>query len=293
MTASGGTVIVGLDDLPRGVLLWRTIVTWIGGIGVILLAMILLPVLNIGGMQLLRNADFNTLGKIMPRAKEIALSIGAAYAALTLACGLGYVWSGMSGFNAFTYAMSTVATGGMTNHDRSFADFTPAAQYVAIVFMLLGAMSFIRYVQIARGDPGRVPARHPDPGVPGDLRRLRAGAGRGAGAERRADRRAHGPRGALQPRVGDHHHRLRLDRLLALGAARPDAVLLRDDDLRLLRLDHRRPQGVPLPAARRRHRRRGAAAAQPERRPHPALPGPAGLERGARTRWSPSSCSTS
>ncbi len=154
MTASGGTVIVGLDHLPRGVLLWRTIVTWIGGIGVILLAMILLPVLNIGGMQLLRNADFNTLGKIMPRAKEIALSIGAAYAALTLACALGYLWSGMSGFNAWTYAMSTVATGGMTNHDRSFADFSPAAQYVAIVFMLLGAMSFIRYVQIARGDPG-------------------------------------------------------------------------------------------------------------------------------------------
>ena len=72
MTTTGGTVIVGLDHLPRGALLWRGLVTWAGGIGVVLLAMILLPVLNVGGMQVLRSGDFNTLGKIMPRAKEIA-----------------------------------------------------------------------------------------------------------------------------------------------------------------------------------------------------------------------------
>ena len=70
MTTTGGTVIVGLDHLARGALLWRGLVTWIGGMGVILLAMILLPVLNIGGMQMLRNADFATLDKVMPRAKD-------------------------------------------------------------------------------------------------------------------------------------------------------------------------------------------------------------------------------
>ena len=83
MTTTGGTVIVGLDHLARGALLWRGLVNWIGGMGVILLALILLPVLNVGGMQLLRNADFATLDKVMPRAKSIALSIGAVYLALT------------------------------------------------------------------------------------------------------------------------------------------------------------------------------------------------------------------
>lgn len=153
LTATGSTVIVGLDALPRGVLLWRIVVTWIGGIGVILLAMILLPVLNIGGMQLLRNADFNTLGKIMPRAKAIALSIGSVYAGLTLICALAYGWAGMEGFDALVHAMSTIATGGMANRDSSFAEFTPSAQWVATVFMLVGSLSFIRYVQALRGEP--------------------------------------------------------------------------------------------------------------------------------------------
>ncbi len=153
LTTSGGTVIVGLDGLPRGALLWRVLNTWVGGIGVILLAMILLPILNIGGMQLLRNADFNTLGKVMPRAKAIAASIGVVYATLTLACALGYVWAGMAGFDALVHAMSTVATGGMANRDNSFADFSPAAQWIATAFMLLGSMSFVRFVQVARGEP--------------------------------------------------------------------------------------------------------------------------------------------
>jgi trk system potassium uptake protein TrkH len=153
LTTSGGTVITGLDALPRSVLLWRGIVTWVGGIGVILLAMILLPVLNIGGMQLLRNADFNTLGKIMPRAKAIATSIGSVYAGLTLICALGYVWAGMDGFDAFVHAMSTLATGGMANSDSSFANVSPAAQWVGTVFMLIGSLSFVRYVQLVRGEP--------------------------------------------------------------------------------------------------------------------------------------------
>lgn len=152
MTTTGATVITGIDGLPRGALLWRLMVTWIGGIGVILLAMILLPILNIGGMQLLRNADFNTLGKIMPRAKSIALSIGAVYAALTLICALGFVWADMSGFDAICHAMSAIGTGGMGNYDSSFAGFSPAAQYVATFFMLAGALSFVRYIQLARGD---------------------------------------------------------------------------------------------------------------------------------------------
>ena len=153
LTTSGGTVISGLDSLPRSVLLWRGIVTWVGGIGVILLAMILLPVLNVGGMQLLRTSDFNTLGKIMPRAKAIATSIGSVYAGLTLICALGYVWAGMDGFDGFVHAMATLATGGMANSDSSFTKVSPAAQWVGTIFMLIGSLSFVRYVQLMRGEP--------------------------------------------------------------------------------------------------------------------------------------------
>ncbi|MBP7241572.1 TrkH family potassium uptake protein [Amaricoccus sp.] len=153
MTTTGATVIVGLDDLPRGVLAWRSLVTWIGGIGVVLLAIILLPVLGVGGMQLLRSSDFNTLGKVMPKAKEIALSFSAVYLALTLACTLGYVWGGLSEFDALTHAMSTIATGGMGNYDASFINFSATTQYVGAVFMLLGGMSFVRFVQLGAGDP--------------------------------------------------------------------------------------------------------------------------------------------
>ncbi|HRO11655.1 TrkH family potassium uptake protein [Amaricoccus sp.] len=153
LTTTGSTVIVGLDQLPQGALLWRCMVTWVGGIGVILLAMILLPVLNIGGMQMLKSADFNTLGKIMPEARSIALSIGSVYVVLTLACTLAYLWAGMPGFDAVAHGFSTVATGGMANRDNSFADFSPAVQWIATVFMLLGAMSFSRFVQFARGEP--------------------------------------------------------------------------------------------------------------------------------------------
>ena len=154
MTTSGGTVIVGLDDMPRGLLLWRLIMHWIGGIGVVLLAMVLLPVLNVGGMQILRTADFNTIDKIMPRAKDIAVSFGSVYVGLTVLCALAYAWSGLSAFDAWGHAMSTVATGGMANYDASFTNFPAGAQYVGTVFMLVGALSFVRYVQLIAGGPG-------------------------------------------------------------------------------------------------------------------------------------------
>jgi trk system potassium uptake protein TrkH len=153
LTTTGGTVIAGLDHQPRGLLLWRGLLQWLGGVGIVLLAIILLPVLNIGGMKLLRTADFNTLVKIMPRARQIALSIGSVYGLLTLACVLGYAWTGMSGFDAIVHAMTTLSSGGMANYDVSFAGFGPGSQYVSTVFMLAAAFSFVRFVQLAQGDP--------------------------------------------------------------------------------------------------------------------------------------------
>ena len=190
MTTTGGTVIVGLEHLPRGVLLWRGIVTWVGGMGVILLAMILLPILNIGGMQMLRNADFNTLGKIMPRAKTIALSIGATYLVLTVACALAYVWAGMSGFDGLCARLLD------RRHRRD-------GQLRQLVRGLQPGGAVRRHgLHAARGDVVR-PLRaagagraegalrgQPDPRVPGDLRRARARPRRRARACRRRDRRA-------------------------------------------------------------------------------------------------------
>ncbi len=152
MTTTGGTVITGLETMPRSVLLWRGLLQWMGGIGVILLAMILLPVLKIGGMQLLRTSDFNTMGKILPRAKEMAFAFGAAYIVLSVLCAAGYAAGGMSAFDAVVHAMTTIATGGMANYDSSFGGFGAGAQYVASLFMLLCSLSFVRFVQAGRGD---------------------------------------------------------------------------------------------------------------------------------------------
>jgi trk system potassium uptake protein TrkH len=151
MTTTGATVIAGLDALPRSVLLWRGMLQWIGGMGVVLMAIIMLPVLGVGGMQLARTSDFNTLEKIAPRARDLARSFGWVYLTLTAACALGYSWSGMSGFEGVVHAMTTIATGGMSTHDASFGGFGPAAQYVGTGFMLLGGMSFVRFVQLGRG----------------------------------------------------------------------------------------------------------------------------------------------
>lgn len=152
LTTTGATVIAGLDEMPRGMLLWRTLLTWVGGIGIVLMALIVLPLLNVGGMQILKTSDFNTLGKVMPRAKQLVLSCGAVYALFTFICALLYLRGGMNGFDAAVHAMGTLATGGMGNYDSSFAPFSPFAQYVGTFFMLVGAMSFIRFVQFARGD---------------------------------------------------------------------------------------------------------------------------------------------
>jgi trk system potassium uptake protein TrkH len=151
MTTSGGTVIVGLDHMPRSVLLWRGMLEAIGGLGIVLFAMILLPLFGVGGMQLMRNADFNTIDKVLPRASQIALAFGSVYATLCILCALAYAWAGMSGFDAIVHSFSTIGTGGMANYDASFAAFPPAVLYVGTVFMLIGGMSFVRFVQLAAG----------------------------------------------------------------------------------------------------------------------------------------------
>ena len=151
ITTTGSTVFVGLDRLPAGVLLWRGMLQWFGGLGIVVVAMIFLPTLKVGGMQLFRSEAFDTLGKILPRAGEIALRLTAIYLTLSFLCFFGYAISGMESFDAAVHAMTTVSTGGMANSDSSFIVYGAAAHYVAVVFMLLAALPFIRFVQLASG----------------------------------------------------------------------------------------------------------------------------------------------
>ncbi|WP_138936014.1 TrkH family potassium uptake protein [Roseovarius arcticus] len=151
LTTTGSTVIEGLDTLPKGLLLWRGITQWLGGVGIIVVAMVFLPELRVGGMQIFKAEAFDTMGKILPRATEIASRISVIYLAMTLACIMSYVATGMNAFDATVHAMTTVSTGGMSNYDTSFGELHKSAEYVAVIFMILSALPFVRYVQMISG----------------------------------------------------------------------------------------------------------------------------------------------
>ncbi len=153
LTTTGSTVVSGLDDLPSGILLWRGVLQWLGGIGIIVVAMVFLPELRVGGMQIFRSEAFETMGKILPRATAIASQISVIYVALTLACAMCYVILGMDVFDATVHALTTVSTGGFSTRDASFGAFSGNLEYVASVFMILAALPFVRYVQLINGNP--------------------------------------------------------------------------------------------------------------------------------------------
>ena len=153
LTTTGATVLIGIDGLPEGIKLWRGMMQWLGGVGIIVVAMVFLPELKVGGMQIFRSEAFDTMGKILPRAGEIASSISVIYVALTVACGLAYAAAGMAPFDAFVHSMTTVATGGMANSDTSFQYLPPATHYIGALFMFLAALPFVRFVQFIAGDP--------------------------------------------------------------------------------------------------------------------------------------------
>jgi len=154
-TVIGGTAEVpGLDLLPRGANLWRGILQWLGGLGIVIVAMIFLPVMKVGGMQFFRSEGFDTLGKILPRALDISTALIQVYIVLTLACAMTYYALGMRGFDAVVHAFSTMSTGGFSNADTSFARFAGPLEYASVVFMLLASLPFIRFVQVLQGQVG-------------------------------------------------------------------------------------------------------------------------------------------
>ena len=153
LTTTGATVFTGLDYLPDGLLLWRSILQWIGGIGIIVVAMVFLPELRVGGMQIFRSEGFDTSGKILPRATEIAAQIAWLYIGLTGACAFVYLASGMRTFDAVLHSMTTIATGGFSSYDASFVRFGATTEYAGTFFMCLAALPFVRYVQLINGQP--------------------------------------------------------------------------------------------------------------------------------------------
>ena len=148
VTTTGSTVITGLDQVSHGVLFWRSLMQWVGGFGIIAFALIMLPFLKVGGMQLLRTETTGHDSKAMPRSAEILFLIVQVYVLLTFLCTLTYYILGMSGFDAINHAMTTVSTGGYSTHDQSYTHFdTAPLQYAGTLFMLLGALPFVLYVR--------------------------------------------------------------------------------------------------------------------------------------------------
>lgn len=153
ITTTGSTVFSGLDSMPRGTLLWRAMLQWFGGLGIVIVAVSFLPAMRIGGMQFFHAVSMDVSGDIIPRATQIAADLLALYLGLTALCILAYAATGMSAFDAICHAMTTIATGGFANYDSSFGGFGPASQYAAILFMALAGIPFVRFVELSRGRP--------------------------------------------------------------------------------------------------------------------------------------------
>ena len=154
LTTTGSTVFNDLNTLPEGVLLWRSMLQWFGGVGIIVVAMVFLPELRVGGMQIFRSEGLDTDGKVLPRAAQIASSIFVVYFALTMACFVAYLIVDMPAFAAANHALTTVATGGFSTEDASFGAFKGAPEYIAALFMLIASLPFVRYVQLLGGSTG-------------------------------------------------------------------------------------------------------------------------------------------
>ncbi|WP_126975873.1 TrkH family potassium uptake protein [Frigidibacter oleivorans] len=151
ITTTGSTVFTGLDDFPPGLNLWRGMLNWLGGLGIAFVVMIFLPVMRVGGMQFFRTEGFDTLGKILPRATDIARSLVLVYAGLTFACLVTYLSLGFEPLDAVVNAMATIATGGFSPADASFGKYQGAGEYAGALFMILGSLPYVRYVQMVSG----------------------------------------------------------------------------------------------------------------------------------------------
>ena len=153
ITTTGSTIITNLDNAPKGILIWRSILQWLGGIGIIVMAITVLPLLNVGGMQLFRMESSDTTEKILPRAREVTIIISIIYLTLTFTCGIAYWLVGMNIFDSIAHSMTTIATGGFSTYSSSIGYFqNPKIEIIAIIFIVLGSIPFIAYIKFVKGD---------------------------------------------------------------------------------------------------------------------------------------------
>ncbi len=153
ITTTGATIISDLDNSPRSILLWRAIMQWLGGIGIVVMAITILPLLKVGGMQLFKMEGPDNTEKILPRTIEVATIIISTYIVLTFLCGFFYWMFGMTVFDSISHAMTTIATGGFSTHNDSIGFFKSSyIEIIASIFIILGSIPFISYLKFARGN---------------------------------------------------------------------------------------------------------------------------------------------
>jgi trk system potassium uptake protein TrkH len=148
ITTTGSTVLSGLDSMSHSILLWRSTLQWLGGIGFIVMGVAILPMLNIGGMRLFQTESSDWSDKSSPRIKNVAKNIVTVYITLTVLCFVGYLLSGMNLFEAINHALTTLSTGGYSTSDGSMNHFSYRAHWVAILFMFLGGLPFLLFVSL-------------------------------------------------------------------------------------------------------------------------------------------------
>lgn len=157
MTTTGSTVMTGLDQTAPPILLWRSLMQGLGGVGVIVLSIIMMPFLRVGGMQLFHTESSDTSDKIVAKAFDMSVWILGIYAVMVLICSGFYKIFGMTWFDAFNHALSTLGTGGFSTHDASFAYFSDSTNFVAllytsVIFMIAGALPFVAFIRLAKGN---------------------------------------------------------------------------------------------------------------------------------------------
>ena len=153
ITTTGSTIISNLESMPKGILLWRALLQWLGGIGIIVMAITLMPIMSVGGMQLFKISNNDSSEKILPKSKEIALRLIYIYSFLTLLCAISYKVLGMNVFDSLTHSMTTIATGGFSNYNESIGFFNSFfIEVSAMIFIILGSLPFIAYIKFLNGN---------------------------------------------------------------------------------------------------------------------------------------------
>jgi len=153
ITTTGSTVVTNLDTSPKSILLWRAIMQWLGGVGIIVMAITVLPLLKVGGMQLFKIESSDKPEKILPKTSQVAFIIISTYLILTFSCAFFYKILGMSLFDSIAHAMTTIATGGFSTHNDSIGYFNNSSiELVATLFIILGSIPFIVYLKFIKGN---------------------------------------------------------------------------------------------------------------------------------------------